>query len=194
MSDSLYGFDFAGISTNCGSNAATESPETVQSICAMLNGTLTGATYVNRISDLKMRKGIEEKSYSVTSPYISNNLGANVSLFHAYILPDGSIFAFPSLLGYRNGCSLPVGMTMKDSFPTGSDFNLSDCYGFIDVNGVNLPNVEVSCSSGSNSLTNNTCIVKNDAKHMTDVFPVRVHDGIVEPATAATRYVLKNAK
>ncbi len=34
------------------------------------------------------------------------------------------------------------------------------CYGFIDVNGTNLPNKEVSCSSGSNSLSDNNCIVK----------------------------------
>ena len=29
---------------------------------------------------------------------------------------------------------------------------------------------------------------------MTDIYPVRFHDGIVEPATAAARYVLKTAK
>ena len=71
---------------------------------------------------------------------------------------------------------------------------MSYCYGFIDVNGASLPNREVSCSSGSNKLEANTCIVKNDAQHMTDIYPVRFHDGIVEPATAAARYVLKTAK
>lgn len=62
------------------------------------------------------------------------------------------------------------------------------------MNGVNLPNIEVSCSSGSNSVQYNTCVVKNDAKHLTDIYPVRLHDGIVEPATASGRYVLKTAK
>ena len=68
------------------------------------------------------------------------------------------------------------------------------CLGFIDVNGASLPNKEVSCSIGSNSLAKNDCIVKNDAKHMTDIFPIRFHDGIVEPATAAGRYILQTAK
>ena len=70
----------------------------------------------------------------------------------------------------------------------------TQCVGFIDVNGATLPNKEISCSSGSNSISENTCIVKNDAKHMTDIYPIRIHDGIVEPATAAARYVLKTAK
>ena len=72
--------------------------------------------------------------------------------------------------------------------------SMASCFGFIDVNGVSLPNREVSCSSGSNSLTKNDCIVKNDAQHMTDIFPIRFHDGIAEPATAAGRYVLRTAK
>ncbi len=71
---------------------------------------------------------------------------------------------------------------------------MASCAGFIDVNGVDLPNKEVSCSSGTNSLSQNTCIVKNDAKHMTDIYPIRFHDGVVEPATAAARYVLKTTK
>lgn len=36
---------------------------------------------------------------------------------------------------------------------------MSYCYGFIDVNEALLPNREVSCSSGSNKLEANTCIV-----------------------------------
>ena len=40
----------------------------------------------------------------------------------------------------------------------------------------------------------NPCIVKNGAKHLTDIYPVRFQDGIIEPATAAARYVLRTAK
>lgn len=60
--------------------------------------------------------------------------------------------------------------------------------------GTNLPNKEVSCSFGTNSLAVNDCVVKNDSAHMTDIFPVRFHDGIVEPTTAAGRYILRTTK
>lgn len=72
--------------------------------------------------------------------------------------------------------------------------NMQHCVGFIDVNGTTLPNKEVTCSSGTNSLTKNDCVVKNDAQHMTDVYPIRFHDGVVEPASAAAKYVLRTAK
>lgn len=195
MSQAQYGFDYAGITTQCGANAASENPESTQSICAILNGTLTGITYVNRISNLNMQKGNSYKKYEISSPYLNSLYSqSTINQFHAYILPDGSIFAFYQNLGLINGCSKPIGAPIKDSYPTGSDTTLSDCVGFIDINGTNLPNKEVSCSTGSNSITKNNCVVKNDAKHMTDIYPMRFHDSIIEPATAAARYVLNTAK
>lgn len=191
MSQSQYDFDYSGIDSQCGTNAEKENPEDVHSICAMLNGTLTGATYVDRISDLKVNN---TKNYSFTSSYLRSLSGGTASLYRGYILSDGTIFAFYRHLGVSNACSMPLGETLKATYMTGQDFNLSDCYGFIDVNGVQLPNTEVSCSSGTNSLDSSTCVVKNDIKHMTDIFPFRLHDGIVEPTTAAGRYVLRTAK
>lgn len=191
MSQAQYGFDFAGLEGGCSSNGALDNPENVQTICALLNGTLTGATYVDRISDLKVNN---TKNYSFTSSYLRSLGGGTASLYRGYILSDGTIFAFYRRLGVSNACSMPLGETLKATYMTGQDFNLSDCYGFIDVNGVQLPNTEVSCSSGTNSLDSSTCVVKNDIKHMTDIFPFRLHDGIVEPTTAAGRYVLRTAK
>lgn len=191
MSQAQYGFDFAGLEGGCSSNGALDNPENVQTICALLNGTLTGATYVDRISDLKVNN---TKNYSFTSSYLRSLGGGTASLYRGYILSDGTIFAFYRHLGVSNACSMPLGETLKATYMTGQDFNLSDCYGFIDVNGVQLPNTEVSCSSGTNSLDSSTCVVKNDIKHMTDIFPLRLHDGIVEPTTAAGRYVLRTAK
>lgn len=191
MSQAQYGFDFAGLEGGCSSNGALDNPENVQTICALLNGTLTGATYVDRISDLKVNN---TKNYSFTSSYLRSLGGGTASLYRGYILSDGTIFAFCRHLGVSNACSMPLGETLKATYMTGQDFNLSDCYGFIDVNGVQLPNTEVSCSSGTNSLDSSTCVVKNDIKHMTDIFPLRLHDGIVEPTTAAGRYVLRTAK
>ncbi len=191
MSQAQYGFDFAGLEGGCSSNGALDNPENVQTICALLNGTLTGATYVNRLSDLKVNS---TKNYSFTSPYLKSLGGPTAYSYHAYILSDGTIFAFYSALGVQNACSMPLGETLKAVYLTGQDYNLSNCFGFIDVNGVQLPNTEVSCSSGTNSLDSSSCVVKNDIKHMTDIFPFRLHDGIVEPTTAAGRYVLRTAK
>lgn len=191
MSQAQYGFDFSGLDGACSSNGAQDNPENVQTICALLNGTLTGATYVNSLSDLKVNS---TKNYSFTSNYLKGLGYVNASSYHAYILSDGTLFAFYKGLGASNACSMPLGETLKGSYPTGADFTLSDCVGFIDVNGAQLPNTEVSCSSGTNSLSSSTCVVKNDIKYMTDIFPFRLHDGIVEPATAAGRYVLRTAK
>ncbi len=190
MSQGQYGFDFAGLEGGCSSNGALDNPENIQTICALLNGTLTGATFVNKLSDLKVG---DSKNYSITSSYLKGLGSPNSSSYRGYILSDGTIFAFYTGLGRVNACSMPLGESLKSVYLTGQDFNLSDCYGFIDVNGVQLPNTEVSCSSGTNSLNSSSCVVKNDIKYMTDIFPVRLHDGIVEPATAAGRYVLRTA-
>mgnify|MGYP006886755344 CR=1 FL=1 len=105
-------------------------------------------------------------------------------------MADGSIFAFEKGLG-RNSCSLEIGGEIKDNgyLP---DETMSYCIGFIDVNGTSGPNKEVRCSVGDNSLSKNDCIVKN--KDVTDIFPVRIHNGSVAPATAAVRYIMNTEK
>lgn len=65
LSDSLYGFDYGGITQVCGNNAAEEHPDTRMSICALLNGTLTGATYYERVTELKVRKNSTFENYSI---------------------------------------------------------------------------------------------------------------------------------
>ena len=188
MSQAQYGFDYAGISQRCGANAANENPETTQSICALINGTLKGTTYFNKVTDIKVKN---DSKYSATLPYTAIvDSVKDISNMHAYLLADGSIFMFSKELG-KLPCSLPIGTQLQDSY---TNVGLDGCLGFIDVNGASLPNKEVTCSSGENKIASNNCIVKNDAKHMTDIYPIRIHDGIVEPATAAARYVLKTAK
>ncbi|MCM1339285.1 MAG: type II secretion system GspH family protein, partial [Muribaculaceae bacterium] len=193
MSQAQYGFDYAGITQTCGSNAASEHPDSVMSICAIFNGSITGATYYKTLTDIPVKKNNSISSYSFESPAITSSSGTAGNM-RAYILSDGTIVAFASQLGSKAQCSLPVGEVMRDVFQTASFTFMADCYGFIDVNGAALPNKEVSCSSGLNTLTSNTCVVKNDAKHMTDIFPIRFHDGVVEPSTAAARYVLRTTK
>ncbi len=193
MSEAQYGYDYAGIATTC-VNPGSDHPEEIMSICGILNGTLTGHTYLGKANNLKYKRGSSDQNYSITytSPLLLRN-GSQIDNGHAYALADGSLFIFPTLLG-ETPCTLGAGEILTDSYTTGVSSSLADCFGVIDVNGVNLPNKEVSCSSGTNSLTANNCIVKNDAQHMTDVFAIRIHDGIAQPASAASRYVLMTAK
>lgn len=192
LSTSLYGFDYAGLTDQCGSNASTEHPDERRSVCALFNGTLKGLTYYNRATNIIMNSNGNEIQYRIEP---NNEIGGasgyrTLSSFRAYILSDGTIVGLYADMG-KVPCELAIGKTMEDSY---SGTSMASCYGFIDVNGTSLPNKEVSCSSGSNSLTKNDCIVKNDAQHMTDIYPIRFHDSIIEPATAAARYVLKTAK
>lgn len=193
MSQAQYGYDYAGINQTCGKNAATESPDENQSICAILNGTLTGLTYKEQLSEIKLKKADKEQSYQDTiqkGTFFNAGPARDLNNFRAYILNDGTIIGINKTLGTYT-CTLSIGKQLEDIPVNG---NMYGCNGFVDVNGSTLPNKEVSCSSGSESLSKNDCIVKNDAQHMTDIYPVRFHDGIVEPATASARYVLQTAK
>lgn len=194
MANAQYDFDYAGISDKCGSSPTNEHPDNTRSICALFNGTLQGLTYYANVTDIKMNvKSISGNYTANYGPYLGSQGAFHISNFRAYTLNDGTIIAFHKDLS--SNCTLGIGETLKDYTGdyTGAT-NLDKCLGFIDVNGPTLPNKEVSCSSGSNSLKRNNCIVKNDAKHMTDIYPIRFHDQIVEPASAAARYVLKSAK
>ena len=189
LSDSLYGFDYAGLNSQCGSNAAIEDPHDTMSVCALFNGTLTGLTYYANATDIVMYRKGEKSKYTVyPTPVIGGD--RSLSQFRAYTLSDGTIIGIFKSMG-QFACTLDVGKQVGDYHSSGS---LAGCYGFIDVNGAGLPNREVSCSSGSNSLRRNDCIVKNDAQHMTDIYPIRFHDGTVEAGSAAVRYILKTYK
>lgn len=194
MSNAQYDFDYAGIDAKCSQNPQKDHPDNIRSICALINGTLTGATYYDNVTDIKMNIKSAFGNYNANyGPYLSSNGAFNIANFRAYMLNDGTIIAIHK--GLSTNCALSIGETMKDYT---NDYNdtttLDQCLGFIDVNGPTLPNKEVSCSSGSNSLKKNDCIVKNDAQHMTDIYPIRFHDQIVEPASAAARYILKSTK
>ena len=190
MSLANYDFDYSGISQACLSNGGSDNPEDVQTICALLNGTLTGVTYYETVTDIKVNKN-GSQNYSVTGSLVLSPSYSTFSYYHAYVLADGTIVGIEKDMGQDGkGCSLEFGKSLT----TYGDTRVINCLGFIDVNGTSPPNKEVSCSSGSNALEYNTCVVKNNPKYLTDVYPIRFHDQIVEPATAAGRYVLKNPK
>ena len=200
MAQAQYDFDYAGTTKACTSaTAGTENPEDVMTFCSILNGTLTGQTYVGTVNKLKRSNNGAEANYTISVQTID---GTGYTGYLAYTLADGSIVAFNSK---AQGCELGLGKQLtKDLLKapaadgTGGG-GLANCVGFIDVNGVTLPNKEVTCSAGDNKDkasqdVTTPCVVKNDATHMTDVFPIVFHDSTVEPASDAAKYVLTSSK
>ena len=208
MAQAQYDFDYAGTDEACSTtvtDAAKENPEGKMTFCSLLNGTLTGQTYVGAPSNLKRANsgnaggkdgnGAGATVYSIKG--YATSLGATPSMadYLAYQLSDGSIVAFPK---GAKGCTLNLGEVVN-STTLGAGGSLAGCIGFIDVNGTTLPNKEVACGADGKTFTatkavQTPCTVKNDAKHMTDVFPVVFHDATVEPASDAAKYVLTSSK
>ena len=177
-------------------------------MCAILNGTLTGQTYLGTVAD-----GVKRNNNGASADYALVNAGdgvltqAGIDTYLAYALADGSIVAFNPA---AHGCELPIGKQLNATIlgttaPGTADApGLKECMGFIDVNGATLPNKEVTCSAvvttGKNTANKASknpdapCTVKNDAAHMTDVFPIVFHDATVEPASDAAKYILTTSK
>ena len=203
MSQAQYDFDYAGTTQKCGEAGATkenkdgkqttkagdpsvEHPDSAMSFCAILNGTLTGQTYQGAVKNIVRNNNGGEAKYELKT---KNVLTDDYKNYLAYTLADGSIVAFSP---DAKGCELAAGVRMNGAWIT----DHTQCLGFIDVNGATLPNREVTCTTEAN--TKNTvetpCAVKNDANHMTDVFPIVFHDATVEPASNAAKYVLTTSK
>ncbi len=201
MAQAQYDFDFAGASDYCDvNNGGSEHPESKMSFCAIFNGTLTGQTYLGRVSNIKRQSntsaGSSGAAYTISNAS-DGGIWNDYTKYIAYSLADGSIVAFYE---YASGCSQPIGRPM-DITSAGS--YLAYCSGFIDVNGTTLPNKAVTCTkpgdgnTAKNKASRNVdkpCIVENNATNMTDVFPVIFHDATVEPATDAAKYVLMTSK
>ena len=213
MSQAQYDFDYAG-TVGVGGNAcaadkdtaAAEHPEETMSFCAILNGTLTGQTFQGTVGDLKRNVNGTAQDYEMVRPAnFGNVIPEDYKDWRAYTLADGSIVAFhPKAMG----CELPIGSQLNSTILTTATSTtaadgtitpgLGNCMGFIDVNGVTLPNREVNCGNGASGTTTTNvdepCTVKNDSNHMTDIFPIVFHDATVEPASDAAKYVLTSAK
>jgi len=190
MAQAQYGFNYASASATGKPGTKTSNPEEEQTFGAIFNGTLTGITWIDWSQ-------LIEYSNKVKLSAIPNNAWFDEG--QVISLADGSMFMFTpgpancSLLPGESPAKLTAG---NDSFDGGDS---GGCYGWIDVNGISGPNKEVSCSDGKETLLlgrngYQDCVVKNDANHMTDIFPVVFHDDTVEPASNAAKYVLSTAK
>lgn len=197
MAQAQYDTDYGLATEACGKTPGSDKPESNGSICAILNGTLTGFTANNK-GALKDKNNVAyalKKTYALDSTAASN--------FVIYQLNDGSMIGFdPDVKAANKECTLEVGKALDTTWVN----NHPGCIGFIDTNGPTLPNKEVSCSSTPGSTKDYTydstkaktlatpCLVKQDSTYMTDVYPIAFHDATVEPASAAAKAVLQSSK
>lgn len=196
MAQSKYDFNYAGTSGLCNPDitaGASEHPDETMTFCSLLNGTLTGQTFHGTVSNLKRNSNGKEVNYEIVHPdNFEITIPNDYKDYIAYTLSDGAIVAFNPA---AQECELPTGIPLTTDIIEGySRYSLAHCVGFIDVNGVSLPNREVNCGSGASGTASHKvetpCIVKNDANHMTDIFPVVFHDATVEAATDAAKFIL----
>lgn len=103
----------------------------------------------------------------------------------AYLMPDGALFASDN-----STCSLPEGMSVRDFLLTEDIEGRNNfCIGFIDVNGFNPPNKEVTCADGTVSGDiDEACTLAKDK--INDIFPVVYFNQTVVPATNAAKAAL----
>ena len=84
--------------------------------------------------------------------------------------------------GIQNGCTRRIGKN-----PALNDDNEgTGCYGYIDVNGISLPNKETKCSKGEyndDSTNSGDCIV--NPKDVGDIFKFVLYDGSATPMSSS---------
>ena len=194
LAQARFEYNFAGTEDTCPANkekAATQHPEDAMTFCAILNGTLQSKTYHGKVTNLKRNSKNQEVPYRLET---RDTIPDNYTDYLAYTLADGVIVAFhPD----AKNCELPIGRRLvQDVFShTVDGANLSKCVGFVDVNGVSLPNREVNCVTGENKVdAGSNCIVDNNANRLLDVYPIVFHDAGVEPASGAAQFVLDTEK
>lgn len=178
--NSKFDFDYTSIKqpsvdSNCASDKLSNQKT---SMCAMLNETLSGATYRGVYGTVK--------GASLVFPYqikSADSSSFNPNNFLLYSLADGSMIGFDPAI---KECHLPMGSVLSSQVLNTS---LAKCIGFIDVNGVQGPNKEVTCIDSQASFGALPCPLKKGGSSE-DVYPVVFHDGKAEPATNAARAVL----
>lgn len=194
MAKAQYDYDFSDTDMRCPEDKHLVKelvPDENHSFCAIFNSTLKEALFRGKVSDIKYYKNGIILSYVL---YERDVLPPDYRDFLAYTLKDGTIIAFNK---NATGCSREdLNHAGIDTiFDFDSDNPLSSCIGFIDVNGTEAPNKEISCSKGENAIMESSdCVVDMREKHMRDVFPVVFYDSSVEPATAAGKFVMSNKK
>lgn len=169
-----YDMDYSTLTTisedsSCKSDTLSGGKYT---LCGLFNNTLSAQTYLGKYGNVK--------GANLETPYAVTTKTLNPANYLFFSFADGAFVAFDT---NAKGCGVGVGQVITTDMITNG--KLKNCLGFVDVNGPNPPNSEVSCADGDTVISaNTTCKVTNGS--MGDVFPIVFHDGSVEPATNAS--------
>ncbi|MBE7712116.1 MAG: type II secretion system protein [Cyanobacteria bacterium SIG26] len=196
LAQTQYNVNYGDMSQLCDDETPGSILDT-DSLCAILNSTLTGTSY-RKMYHMKMSNG---QSYA-DLPFEEMPTIKNIQLRDwVFVLPDGAIVAIPD---EAVNCSVPAGTSLTNAILTTSKslgstderlMGLKQCIGYIDVNGIEPPNREVNCTEGETSATPEVpCRVENNRQNLTDIYPIVFHDAIVEPASNAAKFVLSSTK
>jgi type II secretory pathway pseudopilin PulG len=187
LAKAKYDIDFSNINARCSANSASDDPYTNKTACAIMNGVWSNAKYYYGTNKLKMKNG---QPYKFTGYHATVSSFKNFSINPTYVLSDGTIVMFSSLVGWYSCSGNDVtSATRKPNSTTGNG-----CYGIIDVNGVNGPNKEATCSRGENSdygvgkPETETCVIDNN--DIVDVYPFAVFNDRVEVFSSAGTFML----
>ena len=187
LNQARYDWTYSDISEPCsGTDFMKHTSDTKASLCAILNSNLSGIQGIYRNQELKQRYGYNLKTYTPDFKSTDNQ-------FTIYLLKDGTIIGIRSI-STSSGCQLKIGSRLGAELAKPNlKGNIWVCTGYIDVNGVSLPNEETRCSDGTtNKDIDASCVVKN--KDVKDVYPIVFYNDTVSPATNAGKYVLQSAK
>ena len=193
MSRFKYGYDFTYIQMPESNKTCASETSSDYTLCGMVNSSLNGVKYLGLEDEININSKIKRGIIKCQSTcYATNN-------FHYYVwqLPDGSLLGLNSKFlgngrygGTTIECVLGEGETLSETWVS----NHWWCIGYIDTNGVDLPNQEVLCANKNDTKlgSTNPCEVKQDLNHVTDIYPFVIHDDVVEPATNASAYLFRN--
>ncbi|MBQ8458653.1 type II secretion system protein [bacterium] len=183
MAQAQYDFSYGDLKDKTCTDPATDNPENTMSICAIFNGTLKGLTYLGKYGEVKGKDG---NIYSVSDSDGTSYQTSPTNNNYIYALADGSL-----IIMYTSWYS---------AFAPGSHIKSGGgIYGWIDVNGLSLPNKMVSCKDATTSeyadySGTEPCVVSNDPAHLTDVYPIFFQGTNALPNSNAALYVLDTAK
>jgi len=202
MAQAQYDIDYSllgTVSTNCAGEALSNGNNT---ICGLLNNTLTGQTYLGTYGTnvaATFRNAAQDAQYTITTSVLPSPAG-----WFIFALADGS---YVGINNAAENCGLAEGQVLttaalqaasgegQNATPAGA---LRQCLGFIDVNGGALPNREITCETAANTALDpsavGNCTISMTGGAMGDVFPIVFHNGTVEPASNAAKLALTRGK
>lgn len=158
--------------------------------CALFNSTLAGKTYLGTGGEVKLPNGSKYAWNGTQYALKGDNVLTNMLV---YSLADGSLFGFNK---GASECTANAGVVINGELlgKKTDAGGLSNCIGFIDTNGTTMPNTEVHCATAASTKLDTTTTCEINTNGLGDVYPIVLHDGIVEPASNAAKAVFTKGK